>query len=257
MRSRKPICTAPTRRTFHALALSFPFLPTLLRDREVQRGPDGEPRFVAPPGEPSPDERARIEAIVEALAADRKTTNEVLADSAVDALRPFPLFREAIAKHAREPRGRTVAEGESGTPLRIELRVLDPDGEPCADALVYAYHTSAKGWYAAEAPHVSGESGDHRFARLFTYARTDAKGHCELACVRPGPYPRSELPSHVHVVASDREGALMVTEVRFEDCPRMTLEMRERSLREGFAVVPVELAVDGSARCAAELRTKR
>ena len=46
------------------------------------------------------------------------------------------------------------------------------------------------------------------------------------------------------------------TEIRFEDCPRMTPAMRAQSLREGYVVAAVEKAADGSLRCTAEFRLK-
>ena len=117
---------------------------------------------------------------------------------------------------------------------------------------VYAYQTSAKGWYAAEAPHVSGNSGDYRFARLFTHGVTDADGRCELVTVHPTGYPRSDLPSHIHLLLEGRAGDQRGTEIRFEDCPRMTAAAHADSLRAGFVVVPVEKLADGGARCTAE-----
>ncbi len=149
-----------------------------------------------------------------------------------------------------------VPRGEPGDPLRVIGRVVDGEEKPLAGVLVYAYQTSARGWYAADAPHVSGPSGDEGHARLFGYCRTDDGGRFELATVRPGGYPRSSLPSHIHVELTGPDVAARVTEIRFEDDPRLTAEEREASLRAGFAIVPVERGSDGL-RCSVEFALER
>jgi protocatechuate 3,4-dioxygenase beta subunit len=101
---------------------------------------------------------------------------------------------------------------------------------------------------------VSGDSGDTRFARLFGYGVTDARGQCELVTVHPTGYPRTDLPSHIHLALEGRERDVRWTEIRFEDCPRMTPAVRAQSVREGLVVVPVEKTADGSLRCTAEFR---
>jgi protocatechuate 3,4-dioxygenase beta subunit len=243
----------PTRRALNGLVLILPWWRRA-QEREVQRTAGGEPSFVAPPDEPSSAVRARVQELEKALLAGTLSTNAVLLDPAQADLRPFPLFRELIAKHAREPRAQLTPKGEPGTALTSVLTVLGADGKPRAGLRVYAYHTSSMGWYAAEAPHVSGNSGDWKFARLFGYARTDAEGRCELVGVRPAPYPRTTLPSHIHLAIEDGERTLLVSEVRFEDCTNLTPSEREASLRAGYVVVPVTKNVDGSTRCTAEFR---
>lgn len=240
-----------SRRTLNGLALLLPWWRAQA-ERAVQRGADGEPTLVAPPGEPSEELQARVKELETRLVAKTTTTNAILLDPANTELRPLPLFRTLIETHAREAKAQLAPKGEPGTPLVTTLVVLDRDGKPYPDVRVYAYQTSAKGWYAAEAPHVSGNSGDTRHARLFAYARSDAQGHCELLGVRPGPYPQSDLPSHIHVHLRGKDDEVRVSEVRFEDCPKMTPAEHAASLRNGFVVVPVERAADGSARCRAE-----
>jgi len=150
-----------------------------------------------------------------------------------------------------------VTKDEPGRALLATVRVLGADGQPYPGVRVYAYQTSAKGWYAAEAPHVSGNSGDTRFARLFTHGITDADGRCELVTIHPAGYPRSDLPSHIHLGLEGKGGDERWTEIRFEDCPRMTPAVREESLRSGYVVVPVEKLEDGNLRCTAEFELPR
>lgn len=248
--------TAPTplplsRREFAQLALVVPWLATS-QERRLQTTASGEAHFVDPPGEIPAALRARIDEACAALANGQTTAAELLADSRSNELRPYPPFREAIAKHAPVGRAVLVPRDEPGTALGVTLRIVRPDGTPYPAARVYAYQTNAQGWYAAEAPHVAGNSGDYRFARLFTHGLTDAEGRLELQTIHPVGYPRTDLPSHIHLLLEGENGAERITEVRFEDCPRMTPTVRAESLRAGFVVVPVETLPAGGARCTAE-----
>lgn len=243
----------PSRREFSFLALAAPWLAQAPAARAVQTSSDGEPQYVAPPGEPDAEQSARIRELGVLLASGATSAEALLSDPRSESLRPYPAFRKLIAEHAPTGRAVLVAKDEPGSALEATLRVLDADGAPYPGVRVYAYQTSAKGWYAAEAPHVSGSSGDFRYARLFTHALTDAEGRCLLVSVHPLGYPRTDLPSHIHLYLEGKPGEVRGTEIRFEDCPRMTPAVRAESLRNGFAVVPVETRA-GVLRCTAEFR---
>jgi protocatechuate 3,4-dioxygenase beta subunit len=219
-------------------------------ERKVHLTADGEPDVVEAPGEIPPELRRRVEELGAALAAETTTTNEVLADPGSNELRPYPLFRDLIAKHAPTGRAVLVPRGEPGLSLLLALRVARRDGTPYGGARVYAYQTSAKGWYAAEAPQITG-AGSPGHARLFTHGVTDADGQRELVTIQPVGYPRSTLPSHIHVWLEGGERESLHTEVRFADCPRMTPDEIESSLRAGLAIVEIEKG-DGNARGMAE-----
>jgi protocatechuate 3,4-dioxygenase beta subunit len=252
MPSPQPFAWRPSRREAVQLALVTPLILRPSQERRVQTASDGEPHFVDPPGEPSAERKRRIEELALALAAGKTTTNEILAGSGSNELRPYPAFRELIAKHAPVGRAVLTPRDEPGVAMLATVRVVDRAGRPYPGVRVYAYQTSAKGWYAAEAPHVSGNSGDTRFARLFTHGITDADGRCELVTIHPAGYPRSDLPSHVHLRLEGQGGDERWTEIRFEDCPRMTPRAREESLRAGYVVAPVEELEGGGLRCTAE-----
>jgi len=249
----QPCSWRPSRRELARLGLVLPWLPHLVQQRELTKSAEGEPRFVAPPGTPDDAQREHIAGFAAALAAG-KSVNEVLLDPATNEVRPFPAFRELIAQHAPMARAQLTPKDEPGTPLSAVVRVVDRGDKPYVGVRVYAYQTSARGWYAAEAPHVSGDSGDTRFARLFSYGVTDARGELELMTVHPTGYPHSDLPSHIHLVLEGRDKELRVTEIRFDDCPRMTPAVRADSERQGFVVVPVETTDAGGKRCVAEFR---
>ena len=219
----------PSRRELTQLGLVLPWFPLLAQQRVVTKTAAGEAQLVAPPGEPDETQRRRIAELGAALTAGTTSANALLLDPASNELRPFPGFRELIAKHAPTARAQLTPKDEPGTPLIAVVRVVDREQKPYAGVRVYAYQTSAQGWYAAEAPHVSGNSGDTKFARLFTHGLTDARGECELVTVHPAGYPHSDLPSHIHLALEGRDKDLRWTEIRFEDCPRMTPAVRAES----------------------------
>jgi protocatechuate 3,4-dioxygenase beta subunit len=224
-------------------------------DRKVRVGPHGDPQFVEPPGAVSGAIAERLSRAREALERGG-ATSVMLADPSFAPLRPFTEFRELIRAHAKGSKSTLVPEGEPGTRLTVKGRVVDAEEKPVEGALVYAYQTSSKGWYAAEAPHISGNSGDTKHARLFAYVRTAADGTFELSTVRPGGYPRSDLPQHIHL-AIDADRGRLDTEIVFEDDPRLVGEVLEEALRAGFVIVRPERLEDGSERCTAQFALRR
>lgn len=204
-----------------------------------------EPRFTLPPGEETPEIRGLINRAEKALQSGR-TVSEILADATYMPAHPWPRFRSAIRQHAKIGPLTLVSVSEPGEPLHVRGVVKDGQGKPLPGALLYVYQTSAKGWYAGAAAHVSGNSGDQRHARLFGYLKTDAAGRYEVRTIRPAGYPDSNLPAHIHVeIRSENPPRSRVTEICFDDDPRQTPEWRERTRREGFLICKVERGAKG------------
>jgi protocatechuate 3,4-dioxygenase beta subunit len=150
-----------------------------------------------------------------------------------------------------------VCADEPGIPLVVTGTVLDQEGKPRSGVIVYAYQTSAKGWYSDRAAHIAANEGDRKHARLFAYLKTNDQGRFELRTVRPGGYPESDLPAHIHFEV-DRGGAeagAWVTELQFDDDPRLTSEKRLRSRREGFIIGSVKTDDQKEQRIEIELRS--
>lgn len=215
---------------------SFPLVPAPAFGVPAQRMEE-EPRFTPPPGE----ETAAIAALIDRAKADleagRATTNDLLASPSWMPAHPWPRFRALIRRFARESRAVLVTPEEGGDRLRVTGTVRDSDGKPLAGALLYVYQTGAKGWYSDLSPHISGNGGDEQHARLFGYLRTGTDGRYELQTIRPAGYPHSDLPQHIHVEGFHPKGTrTFVTELRFDDDPRLTPAQRETSRREGFQI---------------------
>lgn len=207
----------------------------------------------APPAREPADIAAFIDDAARVLKETPAGASDVLRDTRLLPAHEFPRFRELIRAHA--PTGRVAISGadEPGTRLVAKCRVVAPDGAPVPGVLVYAYHTDAKGWYSHRGPHVGG-GGDVRHARLFAYVRTDADGRFELQTIRPAGYPRSDLPQHIHLHFEAEGFRPLVSEILFDDDPRLSREQRE--LPGGYPVCKVEKQADGSDHVAADFTLK-
>lgn len=106
---------------------------------------------------------------------------------------------------------RIAPVGEPGTALRVSGRLLQKDGAPAANLIIFAYQTDANGVY-----HRPGEKG----WRLQGWVRTDDRGRFQLETVRPAPYPAGRTPAHVHLhVEGPGVPRQFLPELRFIDDP--------------------------------------
>jgi protocatechuate 3,4-dioxygenase beta subunit len=208
---------------------------------------------------PAPEESEVAKKLIDpATAALRSgaSTSDILTDATFLPVHEWPRFRKSIRENARSSTLAITQPREPGDSLVVSGRVLDKGGQPVKKALVYVYQTSAKGWYSDRAAHIGAVEGDRKHARLFGYLVTDDDGKFELRTIRPAGYPNSDLPAHVHIEVErpDGKSALLLTEIQFDDDPRLTKEWRDRSRKEGFLIAPVEIRSDRSQRVGAELR---
>jgi protocatechuate 3,4-dioxygenase beta subunit len=226
------------------------------KEQPPARGRD-QTRFTKPPGKETDAVRKLIDRAKAALESGKSAT-AVLTDPAFLSAHEWPRFRKLIRESAAASRTTIVTPKEPGEPLVVTGRVVDRDGRPVKQAVVYFYQTSARGWYSDRAAHVAAHEGDRKHARLFGYLKTDAKGRFELHTVRPGGYPDSDLPAHIHVEVErgDKKTGSFTTEVQFDDDPRLTAAWRKRSRREGFVVGKVKKDSKNQQRTDVELKMR-
>ena len=140
---------------------------------------------------------------------------------------PFEGMPESFASHVR-----IAPVGEPGEPITVTGRVLDADGKPRKGVIVYAYHTDKDGIYPPPNPPRSMHS-DHQ-GRLRAWAQTDAKGRYTFDTIRPGSYPNTDVPQHIHMHVVERGCATYaLDEMVFTDDPKLTPEMLE-AVSHGF-----------------------
>lgn len=176
------------------------------------------------------------------LSNHSSTISGLLTDPAYDMLHPKTAFRELIKKYADTKTLTISNDKEPGKKIIVTATIKNKAGEAIADALVYLYQTDARGWYAADAPHVLAYEGDHRHARLFGYTKTGRDGQLELHTVKPSGYPQSDLPAHIHVLVIAEGYQTYGTEFLFDDDERLVGNIREQSVRNHFFISKPEKA---------------
>jgi protocatechuate 3,4-dioxygenase beta subunit len=120
---------------------------------------------------------------------------------------------------------------EPGSRLQVSGVVVAATGQAIANASIYAYQTDAEGYYGVK------PASDNRNPRLKLYLRSDAKGAWSFDTIRPGSYPSSKVPGHIHFEVTARGYASKIFEIVFEGDPFITAEMRTNP---SFSVRPVQ-----------------
>src|SRR5687767_3813605 len=135
-----------------------------------------------------------------------------------------------------------VPQGEPGERLVVSGVVFGADGRtPMPGASVYVYQTDARGYYAADDARASNNP------RLRGYLRTDAQGRYEYRTVRPGSYPGTRNPGHIHYHVSAPGYRERVFEIVFEGDSLIPEPWRRDSTNpeSGVAIVRLEAAPNG------------
>lgn len=105
-----------------------------------------------------------------------------------------------------------------GEAMVIEGTVRHGNGTLAEGIVVYAYHTNADGIYPkAKTPHGAFRG----------WARTGADGTFRFDTIRPGAYPGSAIPQHVHMhVIEPGTGTYYIDDIVFADDPLLTSAQR-------------------------------
>ena len=125
-----------------------------------------------------------------------------------------------------------VADNEPGDPLGLSGTIFQPDGvTPAKGITLYVYHTDARGYYTNEPA-----SRQQAKPRLRGWMRTGDNGRYEFRTIRPGSYPGTTAPQHIHTTLSGPGyPEYWIDSYLFEDDPYVSAEHRSKlSGRGGF-----------------------
>ncbi len=172
--------------------------------------------------------------------ANGLSTSRILSDTGFMDIHSNNVFRQLIRKYSTSDPLTLAGPSEPGEKILVTGYVKNKQGEPILDAIVYCYQTDDRGFYAMNGTHVSGTQGDRLHARLFGYVKTDANGRFVLHTIHPRGYPKSSLPSHIHCEVEASGYNTIITELLFDEDPRLQGDQRSRSIKEGFLIAKAE-----------------
>jgi protocatechuate 3,4-dioxygenase beta subunit len=147
-------------------------------------------------------------------------------------------FRDVIKANTKAEKIRVVTDKEPGTRITVTGLIVNKNGEPQKNVLMYFYHTDDRGWYADTGVHVLTNSGDFKHARLFGYLKTNDKGEFSFETIRPNGYPGSDFAGHIHLQFWNENMKTLhgPGEFQFDEDPRMTPNRRAASLADGYLI---------------------
>ena len=116
--------------------------------------------------------------------------------------------------------GLMAPRGEPGEPLRVAGTVVDANGKAVPGASLYIYQTDHEGYYGVK------PASDSSNPRLKLFLRSDANGAWSFDTVKPGSYPATRNPAHIHFEVSAPGRTPRVFEIVFEGDPFITDRMR-------------------------------
>lgn len=148
-----------------------------------------------------------------------------------------------------------VSEKEPGEPMIISGTIYAPDGRTPLEGIdLFVYQTDASGVYST-----SGNGGDNRNTRIHGLVRSGADGRYEFRTIKPGSYPGSRNPAHIHAyVSGTGYPEYWIDEYHFSDDPFVTDGMRSKAGTEGFSsIITLTRGADGILRGIRDIKVER
>lgn len=94
-----------------------------------------------------------------------------------------------------------IAGVEPGDKLEIAGTILKFDGiTPAADIIMYLYQTNMNGYYT---PTLHQNPNSTKHGRIRGWVKTNSFGKYNFITVKPGIYPDSTVPAHIHPIIKE------------------------------------------------------
>jgi hypothetical protein len=168
---------------------------------------------------------------------------------ATQAVAQAPAGAASQAEAGRTSSAVLVSTGEAGESLVVEGRVVAGDKrEPIPNAELFLYQTDVTGCYSLKCRDERNPGA--RNARLRGRLRTDAQGRYEFRTIKPGQYPGSGPPAHIHYELTIGEQPMKPFELIFDGDDRLTSGIRDKAARHDFYILCMPAKdPDGTLRC--------
>jgi protocatechuate 3,4-dioxygenase beta subunit len=147
-----------------------------------------------------------------------------------------------------------VSDQEPGEPLIVSGTIYSPDGKtPLPGITLYVYQTDATGRY-------STSGGDNRNTRIHGVMKTNAQGRYEFRTIKPGSYPNTRNPAHIHAYVSGPDyPEYWIDEYLFADDSFVKDEDKEKARNQGSfsPILRLNYPRDGILRAVRDIKIER
>ena len=128
----------------------------------------------------------------------------------------------------------------NGSRLKLTGKIYKNDGKtPAGDVILYIYHTNQKGIYEKRGDE-TGWGRRHGYMR--GWIKTDSEGKYTFYTIKPGSYPNSKEPAHIHGIILEPNGYYYwIDEWQFKNDPLLEINKeREDKARGGSGIVELK-----------------
>jgi len=129
---------------------------------------------------------------------------------------------------------------EPGAKIEISGTVYQRDGKtPAKDVVFYVYHTDQTGHYT---PGPNAKGWEKRNGRIRGWLKTDQRGFYRFYTLKPGHYPNTNIPAHIHIVIKEPDkNEYYIDEYLFQGDPFLTSsEISRQEKRGGIGIISLE-----------------
>lgn len=116
---------------------------------------------------------------------------------------------------------------EAGQKLLVTGIVYKRDGKtPAPNVILYYWQTDKNGYYS---PRLGMDERTKPHGHIRGWVKTDAQGRYAIHTIRPAPYPKEDMPAHIHVSVRepDLSNEYYIDDLVFDDDKLLTTARRK------------------------------